>query len=67
MPCCIIFFPFKVDDHPNRYMDRKAVIKSCDMPKNMESDAIDFAIEGLEKYKIEKDIAVHIRKIKIPT
>ena len=45
-------------------MDRKAVIKSCDMPKNMESDAIDFAIEGLEKYKIEKDIAVHIRKIK---
>ena len=61
------FFPFKVDDHPNRYMDRKAVIKSCDMPKNMESDAIDFAIEGLEKYKIEKDIAVHIRKIKIPT
>ena len=48
-------------------MDRKAVIKSCDMPKNMESDAIDFAIEGLEKYKIEKDIAVHIRKIKTPT
>ena len=45
-------------------MDRKAVIKSCDMPKNMESDAIDFAIEGLEKYKIEKDIAVNIRKIK---
>ena len=54
----------KVDDHPNRYMDRKAVIKGCDMPKNMETDAIDFAIEGLEKYKIERDIAVHIRKIK---
>jgi len=41
--------------------DRKAVIKNADMSEEMQSDAIDTANRGLEKYSIEKDIAAFIK------
>ena len=46
---------------PACYMDRKAVVKYSDMTKQMEDAAIECAAHALEKYKIEKEIAVYIR------
>ncbi|CAD7925857.1 unnamed protein product [Amoebophrya sp. A25] len=42
--------------------DRKAVIKNADMAEDMQQDAIDCAMQALEKYNIEKDIAAFIKK-----
>ena len=42
--------------------DRKAVIKNADMSEDMQQDAVDCATQALEKYNIEKDIAVFIRR-----
>jgi dynein light chain LC8-type len=39
--------------------DRKAVVKNADMSEEMQQDAIDCANQALEKFNIEKDIAVH--------
>ena len=41
--------------------DRKAVIKNADMSEEMQTDAIDTANRGLEKYSVEKDIAAFIK------
>ena len=42
--------------------DRKAVIKNADMSEEMQQDSVECATQALEKYKIEKDIAAHIKK-----
>ncbi|GLI78451.1 Dynein light chain, cytoplasmic [Penicillium rolfsii] len=40
----------------------EAQIKSVDMTEDMQQEAIALAIEAMEKYHIEKDIAQHIKK-----
>ena len=42
--------------------DKKAVIKNADMPDDMQQDAVDYAMQAMEKYNIEKDIAAHVKK-----
>ena len=42
--------------------DKKAIIKTADMLEDMQQDSVDFALEALEKFSIEKDIAAHIKK-----
>ncbi|KAJ6144257.1 dynein light chain [Penicillium chermesinum] len=37
-------------------------IKSVDMTEDMQQEAINLAIEAMEKYPIEKDIAQYIKK-----
>ena len=46
----------------NKMAERKSVIKSADMPDEMQQDAVDFASQALEKYNIEKDIAAFVKK-----
>ncbi|EPQ18881.1 Dynein light chain 1, cytoplasmic [Myotis brandtii] len=41
--------------------DHKAVIKNANMSGEMQQDSVECATRVLEKYNIEKDIAVHIR------
>ncbi len=43
-------------------VDRKAVIKNADMSEEMQQDAVDCAVQALEKYNVEKDIAAFIKK-----
>lgn len=45
--------------------DRKAVIKNADMSEEMQQDAVECATQALEKYNIEKDIAAHIKKVRV--
>ncbi|THH19801.1 hypothetical protein EW146_g1435 [Bondarzewia mesenterica] len=40
----------------------KAIIKSIDMSEDMRQESVDIALEALEKYNIEKDIAGQIKK-----
>ena len=40
----------------------QATVKVSDMPKDMETYAIQIATEGMEKYHNEKEIASHIKK-----
>lgn len=40
----------------------KPVIKSSDMTDEMQSDAISTAVQALEKFTIEKDVAAYIKK-----
>jgi len=40
----------------------KAVIKDADMPEDMQQDAVDIAVQALEKYNVEKDIANFIKR-----
>uniref|UniRef100_A0AAY4BUQ7 Dynein light chain n=1 Tax=Denticeps clupeoides TaxID=299321 RepID=A0AAY4BUQ7_9TELE len=42
--------------------DRKAVIKNADMSEDMQQDAVDCAMQSMEKYNIEKDIAEFDKK-----
>ncbi|KAH9586467.1 Dynein light chain [Trypanosoma melophagium] len=42
--------------------DRKAVVKSADMPEDMQADAFEVTSQALEKFNIEKDIAAYIKK-----
>ncbi|KAK9314801.1 dynein light chain type 1-domain-containing protein [Lipomyces starkeyi] len=42
--------------------DGKAVIKSADMSEEMQAVVIDLAVQAMERYNIEKDIAAHIKK-----
>ena len=42
--------------------DKKAVVKNADMSEEMQDDAINTAIQALDKYNIEKDIAAFIKK-----
>lgn len=45
--------------------DRKAVIKNADMSEEMQQDSVECATQALEKYNIEKDIAAHIKKVRL--
>lgn len=42
--------------------DRKAVIKNADMSEEMQQDAVDCAMQAMDKYNIEKDIAAFVKK-----
>ncbi|XP_022201985.1 dynein light chain 1, cytoplasmic [Nilaparvata lugens] len=42
--------------------DKKTVIKNADMTEEMQQDAVDSAVQALEKFNVEKDIAAHIKK-----
>lgn len=43
--------------------DKKAVIKNADMSEEMQQDAVDCAMQAMEKYNIEKDIAAYVKKV----
>ncbi|CAK6953875.1 dynein%2C light chain, LC8-type 2b [Scomber scombrus] len=43
--------------------DKKAVIKNADMSDEMQQDAVDCAMQAMEKYNIEKDIAAYVKKV----
>ncbi|KAJ5996122.1 hypothetical protein N7499_007563 [Penicillium canescens] len=47
-------------DDKNEKME--AQIKSVDMTEDMQQEAIALAIEAMEKYHVEKDIAQYIKK-----
>ncbi|KAL7421051.1 Dynein light chain [Cryptotrichosporon argae] len=40
----------------------KAVVKSVDMVEDMQQRAVDTASAALERFNVEKDIAMHIKK-----
>jgi len=42
--------------------DKKAVVKNADMSEEMQDDAVNTALQALDKYNIEKDIAAYIKK-----
>lgn len=42
--------------------DKKALVKNADMSEEMQDDAINTALQALDKYNIEKDIAAFIKK-----
>jgi len=42
--------------------ERKAVIKNADMSDDMQQEAIDVALQAMDKYNVEKDIAAYIKK-----
>lgn len=42
--------------------EKKAVIKNADMTEVMQDHSVQVAIQALEKYNIEKDIAAFIKK-----
>lgn len=42
--------------------DRKAIIKNSDMPEDMQADAIEVALQAMEKFNVEKDIAAFVKK-----
>lgn len=44
--------------------DKKAVIKNADMSDEMQQDAVDCAMQAMEKYNIEKDIAAYVKKVR---
>ena len=41
---------------------RNAIIKNIDMSDDLAQEAVDVASAALEKYNIEKDIAMHLKK-----
>lgn len=43
--------------------DKKAVIKNADMSDDMQQDAVDYAMQAMEKHNIEKDIAAYVKKV----
>lgn len=43
--------------------DKKAVIKNADMSDDMQQDAVDYAMQAMEKFNIEKDIAAYVKKV----
>ena len=40
----------------------KAVIKTTDMPEDMQQDAVDFAIQAMERYSVDKEIATAMKR-----
>lgn len=42
--------------------DKKAIIKNADMSDDMQQDAVDYAMQAMEKFNIEKDIAAYVKK-----
>ena len=58
----VIFSSVKHKKTINMSEINKAVIVSDDMEENMQKEAIDVAFQALDKFNIEKDIAVYIKK-----
>ncbi len=46
----------------NMSAERKPVIKSSDMAEEMQHDAVNVALQALDKFTIEKDVAAYIKK-----
>jgi len=42
--------------------DRKPVIKNVDMSDEMQTDAVEFTTQALEKFTIEKDMAAFVKR-----
>lgn len=42
--------------------DKKAIIKNADISDDMQQDAVGYAMQAMEKYNIEKDIAAFVKK-----
>ncbi|XP_043824708.1 dynein light chain 1, cytoplasmic-like [Dromiciops gliroides] len=42
--------------------DRKAIIKNADVSEEMQQDFVECATQALEKYNLEKNTAVQIKK-----
>ncbi|VDP72130.1 unnamed protein product [Echinostoma caproni] len=42
--------------------ERKAIVKNADMNEDMQQDAVEIAVDGIERYSVEKDIAAHVKK-----
>ena len=40
----------------------KCIVKSSDMAEGMENDAINYAVDGLDKFNTEKEVAQYLRK-----
>lgn len=40
----------------------KAIIKNVDMSEEMQQQSVDIALEALNKFTVEKDIAAHVKK-----
>lgn len=40
----------------------KAIIKNVDMSEEMQQKSVDIALEALNKFTVEKDIAAHVKK-----
>eukprot|EP01010_Urceolus_cornutus_P002212 NODE_2820_length_464_cov_198.231325_g2225_i0.p1 GENE.NODE_2820_length_464_cov_198.231325_g2225_i0~~NODE_2820_length_464_cov_198.231325_g2225_i0.p1 ORF type:complete len:118 (-),score=33.54 NODE_2820_length_464_cov_198.231325_g2225_i0:51-404(-) len=43
-------------------VERKLVVKLCDMSEPLRADAIEFAQQGLDKQKLHKDVAAHVKR-----
>lgn len=43
--------------------ERKAVIKSTDMPEEMQEDAIKWATEAMDRFELERQVSAHIKKL----
>jgi dynein light chain LC8-type len=48
--------------HHINHCRNKAVIKSADMPEDMQMEAVDMAIYALEQFNMEKDVAQHLKR-----
>ncbi len=57
------FFSCAVKKKKANMSDKKAVIKNADMSDEMQQDAVDCAMQAMEKYNIEKDIAAYVKKV----
>eukprot|EP00300_Choanocystis_sp_HF-7_P033215 c45514_g1_i1.p2 GENE.c45514_g1_i1~~c45514_g1_i1.p2 ORF type:complete len:104 (+),score=27.02 c45514_g1_i1:42-314(+) len=42
--------------------EMKAVIKNADMSEEMQQEVVDVATTAMERFNVEKDIAMHIKK-----
>jgi len=40
----------------------KCIVKMSDMAEDMETDAINYAVDGLDKFNTEKEVAQYLRK-----
>lgn len=42
--------------------ERSAIVKNADMSEDMQQDAVDTAVQAMEKFSIEREIAAFIKK-----
>lgn len=52
----------EINSKENMEATLQAHIKAADMAEEMQQDSIEIAKEAMNKYTIEKDIAMHIKK-----
>lgn len=58
---CVSLLPCAVNNA--NMSEKKAVIKNVDMSEDMQQDAVDFAMQAMDKFNIEKDIAAFVKKV----